>query len=31
MPVQYFAQNPVGRLVTRVTNDIRAIDDALRG
>lgn len=29
MPVQYFDQNPVGRLVTRVTNDIRAIDEML--
>ncbi|MCB5246975.1 MAG: ATP-binding cassette domain-containing protein, partial [Candidatus Cloacimonetes bacterium] len=29
MPVQYFDKNPVGRLVTRVTNDIRAIDEML--
>jgi ATP-binding cassette subfamily B protein/subfamily B ATP-binding cassette protein MsbA len=29
MPVRYFDQNPVGRLVTRVTNDIRAIDEML--
>ncbi len=29
MPTQYFDQNPVGRLVTRVTNDIRAIDEML--
>lgn len=29
MPVQYFDQNPVGRLVTRLTNDIRAIDEML--
>lgn len=29
MPVKYFDQNPVGRLVTRVTNDIRAIDEML--
>ncbi|MDD4232719.1 MAG: ABC transporter ATP-binding protein, partial [Candidatus Cloacimonetes bacterium] len=29
MPTQYFDKNPVGRLVTRVTNDIRAIDEML--
>ncbi|MDP3114787.1 MAG: ABC transporter ATP-binding protein [Candidatus Cloacimonadaceae bacterium] len=29
MPVKYFDQNPVGRLLTRVTNDIRAIDEML--
>ncbi|MBW6513479.1 MAG: ABC transporter ATP-binding protein/permease [Candidatus Syntrophosphaera sp.] len=29
MPVNYFDKNPVGRLVTRVTNDIRAIDEML--
>jgi ATP-binding cassette subfamily B protein/subfamily B ATP-binding cassette protein MsbA len=29
MPTKYFDQNPVGRLVTRVTNDIRAIDEML--
>ena len=29
MPVQFFDQNPVGRLVTRVTNDIRAIEEML--
>ena len=29
MPTQFFDQNPVGRLVTRVTNDIRAIDEML--
>jgi len=29
MPTQYFDQNPVGRLVTRVTSDIRAIDEML--
>jgi ATP-binding cassette, subfamily B, multidrug efflux pump len=29
MPVQFFDQNPVGRLVTRVTNDVRAIDEML--
>lgn len=29
MPVKYFDVNPVGRLVTRVTNDIRAIDEML--
>lgn len=29
MPVKYFDQNPVGRLVTRVTNDVRAIDEML--
>nr|MDK2850381.1 ATP-binding cassette, subfamily multidrug efflux pump [Candidatus Cloacimonadota bacterium] len=29
MPTKYFDTNPVGRLVTRVTNDIRAIDEML--
>ncbi len=29
MPVRFFDQNPVGRLVTRVTNDIRTIDEML--
>ncbi|HOH98034.1 MAG TPA: ABC transporter ATP-binding protein [Candidatus Cloacimonadota bacterium] len=29
MPTKYFDQNPVGRLVTRVTSDIRAIDEML--
>lgn len=29
MPVKFFDQNPVGRLVTRVTNDIRTIDEML--
>lgn len=29
MPTQYFDQNPVGRLVTRITNDVRAIDEML--
>ncbi|HPA24460.1 MAG TPA: ABC transporter ATP-binding protein, partial [Candidatus Cloacimonas sp.] len=29
MPTKFFDQNPVGRLVTRVTNDIRAIDEML--
>lgn len=29
MPTKYFDQNPVGRLVTRVTNDIRTIDEML--
>ncbi|MCB5271203.1 MAG: ABC transporter ATP-binding protein/permease [Candidatus Cloacimonetes bacterium] len=29
MPTQYFDKNPVGRLVTRVTNDIRTIDEML--
>ncbi|HRY84814.1 MAG TPA: ABC transporter ATP-binding protein, partial [Candidatus Cloacimonadota bacterium] len=29
MPVKYYDQNPVGRLVTRVTNDVRAIDEML--
>jgi len=29
MPVSFFDKNPVGRLVTRVTNDIRAIDEML--
>lgn len=29
MPTKYFDVNPVGRLVTRVTNDIRAIDEML--
>ncbi|MDP8233082.1 MAG: ABC transporter transmembrane domain-containing protein, partial [Candidatus Zophobacter franzmannii] len=29
MPVSYFDHNPVGRLVTRVTNDIRTLDEML--
>ncbi len=29
MPVKFFDQNPVGRLVTRVTSDVRAIDEML--
>ncbi len=29
MPTKYFDTNPVGRLVTRVTNDIRSIDEML--
>jgi len=29
MPVSYFDKNPVGRLVTRVTNDIRSLDEML--
>jgi ATP-binding cassette subfamily B protein/subfamily B ATP-binding cassette protein MsbA len=29
MPTSFFDKNPVGRLVTRVTNDIRAIDEML--
>jgi ATP-binding cassette subfamily B protein/subfamily B ATP-binding cassette protein MsbA len=29
MPVTFFDKNPVGRLVTRVTSDIRAIDEML--
>jgi len=29
MPTKFFDQNPVGRLVTRVTNDIRTIDEML--
>ncbi|MCL2064636.1 MAG: ABC transporter ATP-binding protein/permease [Candidatus Cloacimonetes bacterium] len=29
MPVSFFDKNPVGRLVTRVTSDIRAIDEML--
>ena len=29
MPTQFFDKNPVGRLVTRVTNDIRSIDEML--
>ncbi len=29
MPVKFFDTNPVGRLVTRVTNDIRTIDEML--
>lgn len=29
MPVSFFDKNPVGRLVTRVTNDIRSIDEML--
>jgi len=29
MPVKFFDQNPVGRLVTRVTNDVYAINDMI--
>ncbi|MDD3050876.1 MAG: ABC transporter ATP-binding protein [Candidatus Cloacimonetes bacterium] len=29
MPVTYFDRNPVGRLVTRVTSDIRTLDELL--
>ncbi len=29
MPVSFFDKNPVGRLVTRVTNDIRTLDEML--
>jgi ATP-binding cassette, subfamily B, multidrug efflux pump len=29
MPLQFFDRNPVGRLVTRVTTDIRALDEML--
>jgi len=29
MPLRFFDRNPVGRLVTRVTNDIRALDEVL--
>lgn len=29
MPTSFFDKNPVGRLVTRVTNDIRSIDEML--
>jgi ATP-binding cassette subfamily B protein/subfamily B ATP-binding cassette protein MsbA len=29
MPVSFFDKNPVGRLLTRVTSDIRAIDEML--
>ncbi len=29
LPLTYFDHNPVGRLVTRVTNDIRALDEML--
>lgn len=29
MPVQFFDKNPVGRLVTRVTNDVRSLDEML--
>ena len=29
LPVKFFDKNPVGRLVTRVTNDVRAIDEML--
>lgn len=29
MPIQFFDKNPVGRLVTRVTSDVRAIDEML--
>ena len=29
MPVKFFDKNPVGRLVTRVTNDVRALDEML--
>ncbi|MBN1327284.1 MAG: ABC transporter ATP-binding protein [Candidatus Cloacimonetes bacterium] len=29
MPLSFFDKNPVGRLVTRITNDIRALDEML--
>ncbi len=29
MPLSFFDKNPVGRLVTRITNDIRSIDEML--
>lgn len=29
LPMQYFDKNPVGRLVTRVTNDVEAINELL--
>ena len=29
MPVSFFDHNPIGRLVTRVTNDIRSLDEML--
>jgi ATP-binding cassette, subfamily B, multidrug efflux pump len=29
MPTSFFDKNPVGRLVTRVTNDVRTLDDML--
>lgn len=29
MPVSFFDKNPVGRLVTRVTNDVRSLDEML--
>lgn len=29
MPLKYFDTNPIGRLVTRVTNDIKAIDEMI--
>lgn len=29
MPVKFFDQNPIGRLVTRVTNDVFAINDMI--
>jgi ATP-binding cassette subfamily B protein/subfamily B ATP-binding cassette protein MsbA len=29
MPASFFDKNPVGRLVTRVTNDVRALDEML--
>ncbi|HOQ80284.1 MAG TPA: ABC transporter ATP-binding protein [Candidatus Cloacimonadota bacterium] len=29
LPVSFFDKNPVGRLVTRATNDVRAIDEML--
>ncbi len=29
LPLSFFDRNPVGRLVTRVTNDIRALDEML--
>ncbi|MCD4820200.1 MAG: ABC transporter ATP-binding protein/permease [Candidatus Cloacimonetes bacterium] len=29
MPLSFFDQNPIGRLVTRVTNDVRTLDEML--
>ena len=29
MPISFFDKNPIGRLVTRVTNDIRTLDELL--
>ena len=29
MPLSFFDKNPVGKLVTRITNDVRTLDEML--